>query len=87
LYHLQQWEKVLHVLSTWPFVSMNLNSNGAGMPKSSHVQYSSYDGTGRWEEWVGLSAAEKAGRSLSEVERRHAILARPPPVWLMPQDF
>ena len=44
----------------------------------------SFSGTGLWEKMVVQLAQEEAGRPLSQLERKRAMLARPPPRRLLP---
>ena len=44
----------------------------------------SFSGAGLWEKMVCQVAAEVAGRPLSQLERKRAMLARPPPRRLLP---
>ena len=44
----------------------------------------SFTGSGLWEKMVVQVAEETAGRPLSQLERKHAMLARPPPRRLLP---
>ena len=52
------------------------------------VSSSAWDGSGLWERCVvALAQAKRGATKLTPVERRHAILARPPPIFIQPQIF
>jgi len=72
---------VLDLLETWPFVSADMSGRGP-------ATYTNYAlDAGMWGGCVVQLAEAKAGRTLTPVERKHAILARPPPSWILPQNF
>ena len=62
---------VLDFLETWHFVTP---------PQT----LASFTGSGLWEQMVKQVAEEAAGRPLSQLERKRAMLARPPPRRLLP---
>ena len=62
---------VLEFLETWRFVTP---------PQT----LASFSGSGLWEQMVVQVAQEAAGRSLTQLERKRAMLARPPPRRLLP---
>jgi hypothetical protein len=67
---------VLALIGSWPFTTLPIDSG-----------FADFSGGGMWGACVLARQSKQLGRPLTPLERKHALIANPPPEWVMPQNY